>query len=80
MTAQPAFIFGGDTGVQTPEELARLRAIADALRGPAAPKTVGQGLSAIGEALGYRMANGRANRAEADWRKSGDSVFSALFG
>ncbi|WP_050596538.1 phage tail tip lysozyme [Mesorhizobium ciceri] len=80
MTAQPAFIFGGDTGVQTPEELARLRAIADALRGPVAPKTVGQGLSAIGEALGYRMANGKANRAEADWRKGGDSVFSALFG
>lgn len=80
MTVQPGFIFGGDTGVQTPEELARLRAIADALRGPVAPKTVGQGLSAIGEALGYRMANGRANKAEADWRKGGDSVFSALFG
>ncbi|TGS47526.1 hypothetical protein EN824_07410 [Mesorhizobium sp. M8A.F.Ca.ET.181.01.1.1] len=80
MTAQPGFIFGGDTGVQTPEELARLRAIADALRGPVAPKTVGQGLSAIGEALGYRLANGRANKAEADWRKGGDTVFSALFG
>ncbi|RVD32639.1 hypothetical protein EN746_37630, partial [Mesorhizobium sp. M8A.F.Ca.ET.023.02.2.1] len=25
-------------------------------------------------------ANGRANKAEADWRKGGDSVFSALFG
>jgi hypothetical protein len=80
MTAQPGFIFGGDTGVQTPEELARLRAIADALRGPVAPKTVGQGLSAIGEALGYRLANSRANKAEVDWRKGGDSVFSALFG
>ncbi|MER8464164.1 phage tail tip lysozyme [Mesorhizobium sp. M1396] len=80
MTAQPGFIFGGDTGVQTPEELARLRAIADALRGPVAPKTAGQGLSAIGEALGYRMANNRANKAETDWRKGGDGVFSALFG
>lgn len=80
MTVQPGFIFGGDTGVQTPEELARLRAIADALRGPVAPKTVGQGLSAVGEALGYRLANSRANKAEADWRKGGDSVFSALFG
>ncbi|BCG88518.1 hypothetical protein MesoLj113c_46280 [Mesorhizobium sp. 113-3-9] len=80
MTVQPSFIFGGDTGVQTPEELARLRAIADALRGPVAPKTAGQGLSAVGEALGYRLANSRANKAEADWRKGGDSVFSALFG
>lgn len=80
MSVQPSFIFGGDTGVKTPEDLARLRAIADALRGPVAPKTVGQGLSAIGEALGYRMADSRATNAAADWKKGGDSVFSALFG
>ncbi|MER8745868.1 hypothetical protein NKH54_22700 [Mesorhizobium sp. M1004] len=80
MSAQPSFIFGGDTGVKTPEDLARLRAIAEALRGPAAPKTLGQGLSAIGEALGYRMADSRATKAEANWRKGGDSIFSALFG
>ncbi|MBZ9926777.1 phage tail tip lysozyme [Mesorhizobium sp. BR1-1-4] len=80
MTVQPSFIFGGDTGVKTPEELARLRAIADALSRPAAPRNVGEGLKAIGEALGYRMANSRANKAETDWRKGGDSVFSALFG
>ncbi|WP_434723038.1 phage tail tip lysozyme [Mesorhizobium sp. RIZ17] len=80
MTA-PMFIFGGDTGVQTPEQLARLRAIADALAQPtAAPRTVGQGLNAIGEALGYRMANSKATTAEQDWRKGGNSVFSALFG
>ncbi|RWH41202.1 MAG: hypothetical protein EOQ79_02200 [Mesorhizobium sp.] len=80
MSVQPSFIFGGDTGVQTPEDLARLRAIADALARPAAPRTIGQGLNALGEAIGYRMADNRATQAEHDWRKGGDSVFSALFG
>ncbi|RWL45309.1 MAG: hypothetical protein EOR60_15315 [Mesorhizobium sp.] len=80
MTA-PMFIFGGDTGVKTPEDLARLRAIAQALSQPSpAPRTVGQGLNALGEAIGYRMAANKATAAEQDWRKGGDSVFSALFG
>jgi hypothetical protein len=75
------FIFGGDTGVKTPEDLARLRAIAEALAQPSpAPRTVGQGLNALGEALGYRMANNKATQAEQDWRKGGNDVFSALFG
>ncbi|TIT69116.1 MAG: hypothetical protein E5W90_02105 [Mesorhizobium sp.] len=80
MTVQSSFIFGGDTGVKSPEDLARLRAVAEALSRPAAPRNVGEGLNAIGEALGYRMANNRATQAETDWRKGGDSVFSALFG
>ncbi|TGT34983.1 phage tail tip lysozyme [Mesorhizobium sp. M8A.F.Ca.ET.165.01.1.1] len=80
MTVQPSFIFGGDTGVKSPQDLARLRAIADALSRPAAPRNVGEGLNAIGEALGYRIANNRATQAETDWRKGGDGVFSALFG
>ncbi|MDX8438363.1 phage tail tip lysozyme [Mesorhizobium australafricanum] len=80
MTA-PMFIFGGDTGVKTPEDLARLRAIAQALSQPSpAPRSVGQGLNALGEAIGYRMAANKATAAEQDWRKGGDSVFSALFG
>jgi hypothetical protein len=75
------FIFGGDTGVKSPEDLARLRAIAGALSQPSpAPRTIGQGLNALGEAIGYRLADSRARSAEADWRKGGDSVFSALFG
>ncbi|AZO63009.1 hypothetical protein EJ078_30115 [Mesorhizobium sp. M1A.F.Ca.IN.022.06.1.1] len=79
MSVQPSFIFGGNTGVQTPEDLARLRAIADALARPAAPRTIGQGLNAIGEAIGYRLADSKAMSAERDWRKGGNDVFSALF-
>ncbi|MCT2578559.1 MAG: hypothetical protein E5X23_28600 [Mesorhizobium sp.] len=80
MSVKPSFIFGGDTGVQTPEDLARLRAIADALARPAAPRTIGQGLNALGEAIGYRLADSKATSAERDWRKGGNDVFSALFG
>jgi hypothetical protein len=63
--AAPLFIFGGNTGVASPKELKRLRAVAEALSGSTrAPKDVGEGLNAIGQALLYRSAAGKADRME----------------
>lgn len=59
-----AFIF--DASRQTPAELARKRAAAEALAGPTPmPRNVGEGLSALGEAIGYRMMLGDIARGEA---------------
>lgn len=63
--AAPLFIFGGKTGVSSPKELKRLRAIAEALGGRnQAPRNIGEGLNAIGEALLYRATEGKADRME----------------
>ncbi|WP_395449952.1 hypothetical protein ACHMW7_09145 [Aminobacter sp. UC22_36] len=59
-----AFIF--DASRQTPAELARKRAAAEALAGPTPmPRNVGEGLTALGEAIGYRMTLGDIARGEA---------------
>ncbi|RWK79630.1 MAG: hypothetical protein EOR51_12015 [Mesorhizobium sp.] len=75
-----SFIFGGDTG-ETAETLARRRAIADALLGQSigTPKTIGDGLAALGKGFAGYMAGKALHKQELDWRKGGDSVFSALF-
>ncbi|RIY03498.1 hypothetical protein D3218_01700 [Aureimonas flava] len=63
--ALPQFIFGGDTGM-TPAQLKKNRAIAEALREGAsrAPRNVGEGISAIGQALAYRIREGQNDKAE----------------
>lgn len=74
------FIFGGDTK-ETPETLKRKREIAAALLGQSrAPKNVGEGLQAIGDALIYRSIASDADKGEAAGRKSAESAFSSLFG
>lgn len=82
--ARPHFIFGGDTGVSSPEELKRLRAIAEALGGPYAPSNISEGLSAIGAALGGRIADGRANKmasaGEASRLAAMNPITGALYG
>lgn len=74
------FIFGGNAEAQTPEELVRRRAIADQLRAQpqAAPRTIGQGLTAIGQALGGRIAETRLKRQEDEARRKSASGFSEL--
>ena len=65
-SASPAsFIFGGDTGM-TYEALKRRRAIATALaeRSRAFPKTLGEGLTYFGEALGDVMGERRLAELE----------------
>ena len=79
--ATPSFIFGGDTGL-TPQELERQRALATALMQGArgAPRNLGEGLSAIGNALAYRMAMGRVKKGEKANAEYSDSVIKSLFG
>jgi hypothetical protein len=82
-----AFIFGGDTGVEGPAELQRRRAVIDALgekARAAAPRNVGEGLSAIGQALSYRIGEKRLAKKEATARQGAVDQFgrvtSALLG
>ncbi len=81
------FIFGGDTGVEGPQELQRRRAVIDALgekARAAAPRNVGEGLSAIGQALSYRIGEKRLAKKEATARQGAVDQFgrvtSALLG
>jgi len=83
--APGSFIF--DANTETPDSVARRRAIADALlkqaMGYSQPKSVlaavGQGLGDLGEVLAARRNNNRADQAESAGRASvGD--LSALFG
>jgi len=78
--ALPQFIFGGSTGVSSPQELQRLRMIADSLAAPRAPKNVGEGLSALGEALGYRFAAAKADKMEAGGQESAQSAIAKALG
>lgn len=77
--AKPMFIFGGDTGVASPEELQRLRGIAEALSGPSrAPRDIGEGLNAIGQALLYRSVAGKAASMAEDVQAKGDAAFNPI--
>ena len=52
-----SFIFGGNTGVSSAQDLQRERDLVDALmQRQYRPKTIGEGLSAIGDALATRGA------------------------
>lgn len=78
--AAPTFIFGGENMPKTPQELARMRAIAEALAGSRRPaQNVGEGLADIGNAIAYRMMTSKANKAEAAGRASAASAFSSIF-
>ena len=75
----PQFIFGGNTGVASPKELKRLRALAEALAGPArAPQNVGEGLAAIGDALLYRSTMKKADAMEKEGEESANKAFSPI--
>ncbi len=75
------FIFGGDTGLSY-QDLVRRRAIVEALgaqqarRG--APRNIGEGLSALGSAIGYRRALSNLNRMEAAGQRSAQEAFSPI--
>jgi hypothetical protein len=80
--ALPGFIFGGDTGIKSPEDLARARAIAEALLMPQRPaQNVGEGLAVLGQAIRGRREMNAANRAQAAGDASAqDAVSQALNG
>lgn len=75
-----SFIFGGDTG-ETPQSIARKREIAEMLAATrGTPQNVGEGLSAMGNAIAYRMMTNRANKAEATGREYGNNAFNSIIG
>ena len=80
------FIFGGNTGIKTPEEAAHLRAVAEALASQGrTPHTIGEGLSAIGDAIASRRYRMRGERMESEGRaayqeKYGDLLKSLFSG
>lgn len=75
-----SFIFGKGQEYATPEELAKARALAEAMLGPQrAPQNVGEGLTAIGQAIRGRIDMNRINAAEKAGQAGANSVMSALF-
>ena len=78
--AAPTFIFGADGLPKTPQEAARLRAIAQAMAPQGAPKNVGEGLTSLGNAIAYRMMMNKAAKGDAMGQNAASSAFSALMG
>jgi hypothetical protein len=80
------YVFGGQTGL-TPEQAKRRRAIAEAIVAHGlsrAPQNIGEGLSAIGQALAARGLGRQADRAEregrAAYQKNYGDLLPSLFG
>lgn len=73
------FIFGGNTGV-TQAELNRQREIAQKLASSrsGAPRNVGEGLSFLGEALAYRIAQSRANKMDSAMDDATSAAWESL--
>lgn len=79
--ATPGYIFGAGTPYKSSAELERERALVDALLNRYdAPKTLGQGLTAIGNAIAARRARGRLEKDEAASRGAGSALAASLFG
>ncbi|MGK9053400.1 glucosaminidase domain-containing protein [Neorhizobium petrolearium] len=78
--AVPSFLFGGETGL-TQEQLAQRRRVLEAMaaRGFGAPKNVGEGLTAIGNAIAYRAQMGRLEKGEAAAKERRDAIMAPLF-
>ena len=69
--------YAGYQGYGTPASIDRQREIANALLGQAigrTPRNIGEDLSAIGAALGYRGMTKRADKAEREASRSGERV------
>ncbi|TPJ52715.1 hypothetical protein [Mesorhizobium sp. B2-6-4] len=74
-----SYIFGPDQQYKTPGELAKARAVANAiLMNQGAPKNVGEGLSAIGQALLFRSMMGKADASEAAGKTAADAAFNPV--
>lgn len=72
------FIFGGDTGITTPEDLARRRELVRAIRARnagAVSQDPWEGLNAVADAIGGRIEESRINKAEVAGRGGADEKF-----
>jgi hypothetical protein len=77
------FLFGGETGVESPQELARKRAQIAAMQGQVAsanPRSFGEGLTAIGRALASRISDRQIGAREEEERARAGSAFSQIAG
>lgn len=75
------FVFGGNTGIEGPEELASRRKVAEALMRSGtqgAPRSLGQGLTAVAQALSGRWAYNRLEGEEAAGRASAESAYKPI--
>lgn len=75
------FIFGGRTGIASPDDLARRRELVHALRARSAgqvPQNMWEGLNSLTEAIGGRIEEGRLDAAEAAGRKAVDEKFRSF--
>lgn len=75
------FIFGEGQKARTPDDLKKMRATLEALRGQSRmPRNVGEGLTAIGEALAYRRDMADLEKGEAASRAAGKGIMSEIMG
>lgn len=75
------YLFGGNTGIRSPEELAQRRAMARQVMARSAgetPQNVWQGLNSIAEAIGQRVERNRLDEAEAAGQKSAESAYAPI--
>lgn len=74
-----SFIF--DASKETPQSLAKKRMVAEALAGRSrAPQNIGEGLTALGEAIGYRMTMADVEKGEAAGREHAAATMAPLLG
>lgn len=74
-----SFIFGEGQKYRTPEELSKARAVANAMiLNREAPKDVGSGLNAIGQALLYRSMMNDIDASAEEGRASADAAFNPV--
>lgn len=76
-----SFIFGANQEAKTPEELAKRRAVQDALAKAIlgrTPQNMGEGIASIGQALAYRSMAGKNDAAEKAGRESADKAFGGI--
>ena len=79
--ALPQFIFGANTGIKSPEDLARARMLAEALLGPQRPAhDVGEGLAVLGQAIRGRREMNAVNQASAAGQESAQSAIAKALG
>lgn len=76
-----SFVFGGDTGISY-DQLQRKREIADRLIAgqTRAPRNVGEGLTAVGNALMARSLTKKADKRDAELRGEFNDQWAGLFG
>lgn len=73
-----SFIFGAEGLPKTPQELARMRAIASALQKRKTPKNVGEGIAALGQGIASGLYMRQANKAEKAGQEGANSAFSTI--